>query len=82
MARIELTDNGHTVVGSRYYRGSSPQSGGRQNVGYRLTCTCGWTTRINAPKRDAEPYAKDHLKYDHEPEWEPQGQGEADGAPT
>ncbi len=35
--------------------------GGRL-VGYRLACSCGWTTKVNGPKRYAQGHAADHKR--------------------
>jgi hypothetical protein len=45
---------------SRYNRGHSPMSN-FMLYGYRLTCSCGWTMRVNDTKREARSWAKTHL---------------------
>lgn len=51
----------HVVKLSRYERGRTMITN-RTLYGYDLECSCGWSTRVNGTKREANAFAKDHAK--------------------
>lgn len=56
----ELAAIDHAAVLARYPRGIS-RSGGRV-YGWRVTCACGWTQRVNGTKRDATVVFNGHRR--------------------
>lgn len=59
--RPELKPSDHVPTYRRRRLGTSPQGGGAF-YGYTITCSCGWTQKINENKREAVKWFNDHKR--------------------
>lgn len=52
--------NEHEARFLRYSRGKTPIRPSRTLYGYRVICSCGWETRVNGQRREAEQRFRAH----------------------
>jgi hypothetical protein len=59
--RCHPPKSAHHATYRRRPLGRSPQGGGTY-YGYTITCSCGWTQKLNENKREAVKWFNDHVR--------------------
>jgi hypothetical protein len=68
-SRTELLERGgHTLT---VRGGTVARMGGTRSGQYEIACSCGWTRKLAATKRETMVYAKDHIRALPEPPKDP-----------